>query len=289
MTDVNVQQILTEQNDEIEIEIENEIEPYEHIKERKVVIQPYDYAVRTLVDMIIEGDLILEPDYQRKYQWDDIKASRFIESIALNIPVPVVYLAEEKDGTFSVIDGQQRLTSLFRFIKANEIENLFPDSGLMPLKLTGLKIISEINGKEYLELDRVLRSNIAKRAIRCIVVLNESDEALKFEVFERLNTGVHRSDQEVRNCVYRGSYNELLKKLAQYDKFVELISLPEQDAKSMKAVELVLRFLAYRELSASSDYSDNYSEYLNLHMEENREISTARAESVTSLFMELLT
>ncbi|EBK5185316.1 DUF262 domain-containing protein [Salmonella enterica] len=285
MTDVNVQQILTEQNDEIEIEIENEIEPYEHIKERKVVIQPYDYAVRTLVDMIIEGDLILEPDYQRKYQWDDIKASRLIESIALNIPVPVVYLAEEKDGTFSVIDGQQRLTSLFRFIKANEIENLFPDSGLMPLKLTGLKIISEINGKEYLELDRVLRSNIAKRAIRCIVVLNESDEALKFEVFERLNTGsASLSDQEVRNCVYRGSYNELLKKLAQYDKFVELISLPEQDAKSMKAVELVLRFLAYRELSASSDYSDNYSEYLNLHMEENREISTARAESVTSLF-----
>lgn len=71
--------------------------------------------------------------------------------------------------------------------------------------------------------------------------------------------------------------------MAQYDKFVELISLPEQDAKSMKAVELVLRFLAYRELSASSDYSDNYSEYLNLHMEENREISTARAESVTSL------
>ncbi|EEK0244298.1 DUF262 domain-containing protein, partial [Salmonella enterica subsp. enterica serovar Dublin] len=126
---------------------------------------------------------------------------------------------------------------------------------------------------------------IAKRAIRCIVVLNESDEALKFEVFERLNTGsASLSDQEVRNCVYRGSYNELLKKLAQYDKFVELISLPEQDAKSMKAVELVLRFLAYRELSASSDYSDNYSEYLNLHMEENREISTARAESVTSLF-----
>ncbi|PHP45053.1 hypothetical protein CR088_29425, partial [Salmonella enterica subsp. enterica serovar Dublin] len=78
---------------------------------------------------------------------------------------------------------------------------------------------------------------------------------LKFEVFERLNTGsASLSDQEVRNCVYRGSYNELLKKLAQYDKFVELISLPEQDAKSMKAVELVLRFLAYRELSASSDY-----------------------------------
>lgn len=283
MNEVNEQQMPLELNEEIETE--NEVEPYEHIKERKVVIQPYDYAVRTLVDMIIEGDLILEPDYQRKYQWDDVKASRFIESIALNIPVPVVYLAEEKDGTFSVIDGQQRLTSLFRFIKATEIENLFPDSGLTPLKLSGLKIISEINGREYLELDRVLRSNIAKRAIRCIVVLNESDEALKFEVFERLNTGsASLSDQEVRNCVYRGSYNELLKKLARYEKFEELISLPEQDAKSMKAVELVLRFLAYRELTATSEYSDNYSEYLNLHMEENREISTLRAESIQSLF-----
>jgi hypothetical protein len=283
MSKVDEQQMPLELNEENENE--NEVEPYEHIKERKVVIQPYDYAVRTLVDMIIEGDLILEPDYQRKYQWDDVKASRFIESIALNIPVPVVYLAEEKDGTFSVIDGQQRLTSLFRFIKATEIENLFPASGLTPLKLSGLKIISEINGMEYLELDRVLRSNIAKRAIRCIVVLNESDEALKFEVFERLNTGsASLSDQEVRNCVYRGSYNELLKRLARYEKFEELISLPEQDAKSMKAVELVLRFLAYRELTTTSEYSDNYSEYLNLHMEENREISTPRAEAIQSLF-----
>ncbi|QCT18539.1 DUF262 domain-containing protein [Jejubacter calystegiae] len=283
MTEMNEQQIPVEPNDDFDVE--NEIEPYEHIKERKVVIQPYDYAVRTLVDMIIEGDLILEPDYQRKYQWDDVKASRFIESIALNIPVPVVYLAEEKDGTFSVIDGQQRLTSLFRFIKATEIENLFPDSGLTPLKLSGLKIISEINGKEYLQLDRVLRSNIAKRAIRCIVVLNESDEALKFEVFERLNTGsASLSDQEVRNCVYRGSYNELLKDLARYKKFEDLISLPEQDAKSMKAVELVLRFMAYRELTSTSDYSDNYSEYLNLHMEDNREISSSRAEYIKTLF-----
>ncbi|EPR7720644.1 DUF262 domain-containing protein [Klebsiella variicola] len=283
MTELNQQQLPFEPIDDLDIE--SEIEPYEHIKERKVIIQPYDYAVRTLVDMIIEGDLILEPDYQRKYQWDDIKASRFIESIALNIPVPVVYLAEEKDGTFSVIDGQQRLTSLFRFIKATEIENLFPGSGLTPLKLVGLKIISEINGKEYLQLDRVLRSNIAKRAIRCIVVLNESDEALKFEVFERLNTGsASLSDQEVRNCIYRGSYNELLKRLARYEKFQELVSLPEQDAKSMKTVELVLRFMAYRELTTTSEYSDNYSEYLNLHMEENREVSLPRAESIESLF-----
>ncbi|UJQ37393.1 hypothetical protein L1871_02325 [Aeromonas caviae] len=62
--------------EDIEDDVDTDAEPYQHIKERKVVIQPYDYAVRTLVDMIIEGDLTLEPDYQRKYQWDNIKASR---------------------------------------------------------------------------------------------------------------------------------------------------------------------------------------------------------------------
>lgn len=266
-------------------DIEQGQEPYEHIKERKVVIQPYDYAVRTLMDMIIEEDLVLEPDYQRKYQWDDLKASRFIESISLNIPVPVIYLAEENDGTFSVIDGQQRLTSLFRFLKAEELNSVFPDAELNPLVLQGLKILPEINGKSYKKIDRQQKSTISKRPIRCIVVLNDSDEALKFEVFERLNTGsAELTDQEVRNCVYRGSYNKLIKQLSEYQKFKDLISLPETDEKSMKGVELVLRFLAYKELTTDSDYSDNYSEYLNLHMEDNREISPSRLEVIESNF-----
>lgn len=274
-----------EENQSVVDDHEQGQEPYEHIKERKVVIQPYDYAVRTLMDMIIEEDLVLEPDYQRKYQWDELKASRFIESISLNIPVPVIYLAEENDGTFSVIDGQQRLTSLFRFLKSDELNNIFPDAGLTPLVLQGLKILPEINGKSFKEIDRQQKSTISKRPIRCIVVLNDSDEALKFEVFERLNTGsAELTDQEVRNCVYRGSYNKLIKRLAEYPKFKELITLPETDQKSMKGVELVLRFLAYKELNPTSDYSDNYSEYLNLHMEDNREISPTKLDAIEANF-----
>ncbi|WP_440530375.1 DUF262 domain-containing protein [Serratia nevei] len=261
--------------------------PYEHIRERKVVIQPYDYAVRTLMDMIIDGDLVLDPNYQRKYQWDDVKASKFIESIILNIPVPVVYLAEEKNGTFSVIDGQHRLTSLFRFIKANELRAVFDDTAIEPLTISGLKIMPELNGQSHAELDRSYKSIIAKRPIRCIVGLNESDEALKFEVFERLNTGsASLTDQEVRNCVYRGNYNELIKHLSDYAPFKELLSLPEHADRAMKGTELVLRFLAYRELTATTDYSDNYSEYLNLHMEDNRDISSGRIENISKTFYE---
>ncbi|MEN4534118.1 DUF262 domain-containing protein [Pantoea agglomerans] len=260
-------------------------QPYQHIKERKVLIQPYDYAVRTLMDMIIDEDLILEPDYQRKYQWDTDKASRFIESICLNIPVPVVYLAEEKDGTFSVIDGQQRLTSLFRFIKHDELNNVFPAGALTPLTLENLKILPELNGKNYNQLDRGFKSSISKRPIRCIVVLNDSDETLKFEVFERLNTGsAQLTAQEIRNCVYRGSYNKLLKSMAEYPKFKELIAIPSADDKAMKASELVLRFLAYRELTSQTDYSDNYAEYLNLHMDENKELSQTKEDNIRNIF-----
>lgn len=259
--------------------------PYGPVSERKVLIQQYDYAVRTLVDMVTEGDLILDPDYQRQYRWGDDKASRFIESIALNIPVPVLYLAEEPDGTFSVIDGQQRLTSLFRYLKPTELSSMFPDRGLEELVLDGLKVRSDMNGKRYMELERTDRSVLGKRPIRCIVVLNESDSTLKFEVFERLNTGsASLTDQEVRNCIYRGSFNTMLKRLATNPKFQELISLPEAARNTMKDVELVLRFFAYRELGDETDYSDNYSEYLNTHMECNREISSAHEAVLSDLF-----
>lgn len=260
-------------------------EPYGSIGERKVLIQQYDYAVRTLMEMITEGDLLLDPDYQRHYRWSEDKASRFIESIALNIPVPVLYLAEELDGTFSVIDGQQRLTSLFRYFRPTELDSIFPDREFEELILQGLKVRSDMDGKRYVDLDRVDRSVLAKRPIRCIVVLNESDSTLKFEVFERLNTGsASLTDQEVRNCIYRGSYNSMIKKLAANEKFQEMISLPEKSQHTMKDAELVLRFFAYRSLTEEIDYSDSYAEFLNNHMEENREISSALAAEMEGLF-----
>lgn len=255
-------------------------EPYAPVSERKVLIQQYDYAVRTLVDMVLEGDLVLNPDYQRLYRWEPEKASRFVESILLNIPVPVVYFAEEADGTFSVIDGQQRLTSLLNFIK--------PESG-EELTLDGLKLRPEINGKRFGDLDRTDRSAITKRPIRCIVVLNESDKALKFEVFERLNTGSSSlTEQEVRNSIYHGNFNDLIKELASNRKFLEMIALPEQHKRNMKAEELVLRFFAYKDLHESTDYPGSYTEYLNNYMDKNRSQPSSKLEEFRKLFSETI-
>jgi len=235
------------------------------------------------MDMIVDGDLILNPDYQRKYRWDDEKASRFVESLLLNIPVPVLYLSEELNTKLTVIDGQQRLASLLRFTKPNELNPLFSSIPLQPLVLQGLRVLSELNGKTFRELSQEDRSSLQKRHIRCMVILNESDPMLKFEVFERLNTGsVELTDQEVRNCIQNGPFNNLLIEAASDTKYQELIELPKKTRSNMKDAELVLRFFAYRDLS--KDYNDNYTEYLNEYMDENRKISTARYKELLNLF-----
>lgn len=258
------------------VEEDQDFEPYAPVTERKVLIQQYDYAVRTLLDMVLEEDLLLNPEYQRQYRWDDLKASRFVESILLNIPVPVIYMAEELDGTFSVIDGQQRLTSLLRYIK--------PEAG-KEFRISGLKVRSDINDRTFDELSRIDKSAITKRPIRCIVVLNESDQALKFEVFERLNTGSSKlTEQEVRNCIYHGNFNDMIKTLAKYTPFLEMISLPEKNKNNMKAEELVLRFFAYRNMTEDTEYPGGYTEYLNTFMEENRSQPASKIDLLTALF-----
>jgi hypothetical protein len=176
-----------------------------------------------------------------------------------------------------------------RFIKPLELSSIFPQADLQELVLVGLKVRPDLNGKRYSELDRSDRSAIAKRPVRCIVVLNESDSTLKFEVFERLNTGsASLTDQEVRNCIYRGTYNTLIKRLAAKKRFIEMATLPDSDRNSMKHAELVLRFLAYAALTEKADYSGNLAEYLNTHMELNREISTQREVELEKIFEETI-
>lgn len=130
--------------------------------------------------------------------WDATKASRLIESALLGIPIPVVYISQEPDNKEYVIDGQQRLTSFFSFM-----DGIFPDGS--DFKLTGLKVFREINGKKYRSLTDDFQDAIRYFKIRTITFKKESDQDLKFEIFERLNTGaVSLNDQELRNCIYRG-------------------------------------------------------------------------------------
>ena len=144
---------------------------------RRVKTDKQDLPVETLTTWVRRGKLNLQPEYQRFYIWNAWKASRLIESLLLEIPIPVVYVAEETDGTYSVVDGQQRLTSLSAFV-----DGVFPDSDGKVFKLTGLRVLKELNGKEFRKLEQRYQEKVLSTPVRMIVIEKDSDPDVKFEV-----------------------------------------------------------------------------------------------------------
>src|SRR5579863_7260404 len=170
------------ESDVIELEetSEPEIDPVEP-QNRKIYTDPSDSQVDALYGKFKRGKLIVQGDFQRQFVWDSGKASRLVESIFLSIPIPMIYISEERDNKEYVIDGQQRLTSLFSFIDGK----LPQASG--DFKLQGLKAFPELNGHKFTELSESFQDKIRYFSIRTITFKKESDPNLKFEIFERLN------------------------------------------------------------------------------------------------------
>lgn len=246
-------------------------------KPRRVITQPYDYSVQDLVNKIKDGDIDISPNYQRNYVWgvndeSENKRSRLIESLLLNIPIPVIYFAEQEETlTYEVIDGQQRLRTFQDFLNDK-------------FKLEKLEIRTDVNDKLYSELDQKDKDEIRKRSIRAIVILNDSDEEVKYEVFERLNLGsIQLTPQEIRNNTLRGSFNNLLKELASDEGFRSLIKLRlKSDQNNMAHEELVLRFFAYH--SSELKRVDQLSYFLTKHMKDNRNITADEVLELKRLF-----
>lgn len=205
---------------------------------RKIFTQKSEYSVEYLHKLYKRGRLSLQPDFQRQFVWDSSKASSLIESLLLDVPIPIIYLSEDNDGIYSLIDGQQRLCSIFAYIDGN-----FPDGKLF--LLNKLKVIVDLNGKCYRDIDSQFQEKLDSSSLSTVIIKKESDLELKFDIYERLNTGsVKINDQELRNCLYRGNYLNLLKKLATDDEFRYIMGLKGPD-KRMKDVEYVLRFGAF--------------------------------------------
>jgi len=264
-----------------ELEFEQPLEDEEELFEipanrRKLYTEQGDPEIDSLYGKYKRGRLIVQPDFQRQFVWDVAKASRLIESTLLEIPLPVIYISEEKDGKEYLIDGQQRLTSFFSFIDGN-----LPSE--KDFKLTGLKVLTELNGKMFKDLSDELQDKIRYYNVRTITFKKESQADLKFEVFERLNTGsVSLNDQELRNCIYRGPYNDLLKSLSKEPDFTYLLGLKQPD-KRMKDIELVLRFAAFYH-ATYLNYKPPMKKFLNKDAEKYQFISDADAVELRGAF-----
>ncbi len=238
--------------------------------DRKIIWQAKDWSIREFKTMEEDGDLVLQPDYQRNYVMDATKASRLIESIMMEVPIPVVYLAEEPDGTYSVIDGQQRLTSFISFMKG-----YFPDG--KSFELRGLKVLDHLNRKTFSDLERLQQSKIKTTTIHTIIIKRESEEDIKFEIFERLNTGsIKLNEDELRNSVYRGGYIKLLAELEDHP-LLDLLIDKDNYKKRMRYRGMLLRYFALAD-KTYLNYKPSMKQFLNKELRDNRNITPEKAQ-----------
>ena len=227
-------------NEELELEEEITEVPKEV---RKLRTQPYDKSIIDLMGMIERHEIDLRPNYQRNSVWDNKRASLLIESIWLNIPIPQIFVSVEENGMWNVIDGQQRLTSLWRYYN-NEF------------KLRGLEVLSELNGYSYSNLEDKPQRLLHGGNIRIVALHEDSHPDIKFDVFMRINQGaVQLNAQELRNCLYRGELNNSLHNLAKTEQLLSILNLTKPHTR-FKDIEIILRYFA-----VSSSYKQGFSNY----------------------------
>ncbi len=232
--------------------------------ERKLVTQPIDLSVSTLDEQWKHRILVL-PDIQREYVWDHGKASRLIESLILNIPIPVLYFAETEDARYEIFDGHQRIKSIVDYI-----------AGIFPL--SGLAVLQEYRGMRFSQLPDREQRFLKMRTLRTILISIESHPNMKFEIYERLNTGsISLNEQELRNSIYRGPFNALLHELAKFEPFRVLVGT-KSPRKRMVDEEAVLRFFSmYANLAK---YRTPLKKFLNEYM---ASVRNAPAEEISRL------
>lgn len=185
-------------------ELFSEAESSEEDKyDKPVSSQPFDWTISTLREKIDRGQINLTPAYQRNYVWDRSPElpSRLIESLLLEIPIPPMYFEKMPNKRLEVIDGQQRLHTLIEFVS-----NKFP--------LQRLQRRGSLNGKYFRDLSEEYQAMVLDATSHTIVIDAGNNHDLRYEVFERLNRGsIPLNEQELRNCVYRGPFCDLLAEL----------------------------------------------------------------------------
>jgi hypothetical protein len=225
-----------------------------------------DISYGEIVNLHSNGELVIDPEYQRLFRWSLEQRSKLIESILLELPIPQIFVIENEDGVLELIDGLQRISSVIQFIDSDQIDH-------DPLELVGCDLIKELNGFVFDDLPLRLRLRIKRAAVRMVIIKRESESFLRYEMFQRLNTGGELlSHQELRNCSARmvgesgDKFYNFLKDCASYNSFNTCIE-PLSDAEFEKKgdEELVLRYFALK--NGQDLFRGSIRDWLNDYME----------------------
>lgn len=214
--------------------------------------QALDISFNELLDMASAGELNISPDYQRLFRWSEGQRSRFIESLILQMPVPPIFVIEEEEGHYLLIDGLQRISSYLHFRSELCAPHLDPPVAKgEALHLVDCDIVQELNGRTFHDLPPSLQIRLKRAFIRVEVVRKGTDPHFKYHMFKRLNTGGEGlSPQQVRNCSIRllsSAFPDFLITMSKVDSFTVCTEALTQN-RMLEAMdqELVLRFFALK-------------------------------------------
>jgi len=236
----------------------------------KVHTQSLDLSFNELLDMHKAGELDINPDYQRLFQWSEGAQSRFIESLLLEMPVPPIYVVEQEEGRYLLIDGLQRISSYLHLRGNLEADHLDPPvhEG-EKLVLNECDIVTDLNGKSFDDLGTALQIRLKRAFVRVEVVRKGSDPRFKYHMFKRLNTGGQLlTAQQLRNCTIRlldPAFIEFVIELSRFEPFRSTTDgLSRESHLGAFDQELVLRFFALKNFRASfrHDVGDFLTEYM---------------------------
>lgn len=225
---------------------------------REIHTDRYSMSINEVVGMYQSSDLETHPEFQRIFRWTEEQQSRLIESIFLGIPIPPIFVAQRTDGVWDVVDGVQRLSTIFRFMGVLKTDENKSDEPI-PLKageyLKGLvnvvwdEGVAERfpNSSKLIALTDAQQRFFKRARLDIQIVQKESDDQAKFDLFQRLNSGTRLSEQEARNCLavmLDPSFAHWMDDLAKSGPYQEVMSISERKEQEAYGTESVLRYLA---------------------------------------------
>lgn len=264
----------------IEIQIEDE--------KKSVDYDTREFTIEIIVDKYLKNleqndNEIFVPDYQREFTWDEQRQSKFIESIVLGLPVPLIFLAENDKGRLEIVDGSQRIRTLAAFLSDE-------------LVLCDLKKLTNLNGLQFSQLPRARQRKIKNSALRAIVLRDNTTEEIKNDIFERINRG---SDplysMEKRKGIFKGPFNDFIyRDCAINEVFKRMTPLAPLVEKRQEHEELILRFFAlydaypnfaFTEKMGIATYLDTYLQEMNEKAKQDQNLLQDRR----NLFNQMIT
>lgn len=229
---------------------------------KDVKTESYSMSIGELMGMYEKDEIVLRPEYQRYFRWSMEQKSKLIESVLIGLPLPSFFMAQDENGNWEVVDGMQRLSTIFDFtgvlkqgnkkqVTYERFESLSDD----------LFYLDGFGGKTWNDFSRRIQLDLKRTKVQLIILLRETNLDAKFELFQRLNSGgTSISGQELRNAIMAGDCPDLLKwfeELSANTDFMEVIGITEKDKATRYDMELVLRFMAF----LSQDHRKRFTEF----------------------------